>query len=100
MLFRSKQLAVGVILGLIYGGFLGGVARFRFHQDITAGILALTVGLSVLCSMSLAALMGSFVPMVFKRMDIDPAVASGPFISTTIDVIGIFIYLSIATILL
>jgi magnesium transporter len=95
-----KQLSVGVILGLIYGGFLGGVARFRFHQDITAGILALTVGLSVLCSMSLAALMGSFVPMVFKRMDIDPAVASGPFISTTIDVIGIFIYLTIATILL
>jgi magnesium transporter len=91
---------VGVILGLIYGVFLGGVARFRFHQDISAGILALVVGSAVICSMSLAALMGSLVPMIFRRINIDPAVASGPFISTSIDVVGIFIYLSIATILL
>jgi len=95
-----KQLAVGVLLGLIYGAFLGGVARVRFHQDIIPWVLSTTVGLSVFCSMSLAALMGSFVPMVFRKINIDPAVASGPFISTTIDVIGIFIYLSIATILL
>jgi magnesium transporter len=96
----SKQLTVGVILGLIYGGFLGVVARFRFHQDVSAGLLALVVGISVICSMSIAALMGSLVPMVFRRINIDPAVASGPFISTSIDVVGIFIYLSIATILL
>lgn len=96
----SKQLTVGVILGLIYGGFLGVVARFRFHQDVSAGLLALVVGISVICSMSLAALMGSLVPMVFRRINIDPAVASGPFISTSIDVVGIFIYLSIATFLL
>ncbi len=95
-----KQLAVGLLLGVIYGAFLGVIARFRFHQDITPWILSMTVGLSVFCSMSLAALMGSFVPMVFRKINIDPAVASGPFISTTIDVIGIFIYLSIATILL
>ena len=95
-----KQLSVGVLLGMLYGVLLGLVARFRFNHDISAGTLAFTIGLSVICSMSLAALMGSLVPMLFRKMDIDPAVASGPFISTSIDVIGIFIYLAIATVLL
>jgi magnesium transporter len=96
----SKQLTVGVLLGIIYGTFLGSVAKVRFHGEISSIVFPLVVGVSVICSMSLAALMGSLVPMIFRRIDIDPAVASGPFISTSIDVIGIFIYLSIATMLL
>ncbi|MBU1169249.1 MAG: magnesium transporter [Proteobacteria bacterium] len=96
----SKQLAIGLILGVIYGGLLGGVARFKYDHEMSASLLALAVGLSVFCSMSIAALMGSLVPMVFRKIQIDPAVASGPFISTSIDVISVFFYLSIATTLL
>lgn len=96
----TKQLAIGVILGLIYGVLLGCVAQFKYHQEISATLLALAVGISVLCSMSIASLMGSLVPMVFRKFNIDPAVASGPFITTSIDVIGVFFYLSIATTLL
>jgi magnesium transporter len=95
-----KQQSIGVILGVIYGLFLGAVAHYRYNHEVTASLLALVVGLAVLCSMSIAALMGSVVPMVFRKLHIDPAVASGPFITTAIDVVSVFFYLSIATTLL
>lgn len=95
-----KQVAIGLSLGMIYGIVLGAIAQFRYHQEITAVRLSLSVGVSVLCSMAIASLMGALVPMVFRKLEIDPAVASGPFISTSIDVIGVFFYLSIATTML
>jgi magnesium transporter len=44
-----------------------------------------------------ASLMGTVVPFVFKRLGIDPAVSSGPFVTTANDITGILIYLSIST---
>ena len=91
-----KELSVGMILGIIYGVMIGLVAQ------VEHGRVALTVSvcLAVLSSMSVAALVGSLVPMLFAKLHIDPAVATGPFVTTFIDVIGIFIYFQIATILL
>jgi len=91
-----KELSIGIILGLIYGLIIGLVAHMRY------GILALafSVCCSIVCSMSVAALVGSLVPMVFARMDIDPAVATGPFVTTAIDIISVFFYFIIATTLL
>ncbi len=91
-----KQLCVGLILGIFYGLLIGLVAQFQY--SIMA--MTLSVGLSVLCSMSIAALVGSLVPMVFARLNIDPAVATGPFVSTSMDIISVFFYLTIATSLL
>ncbi|MBA3018645.1 MAG: magnesium transporter [Proteobacteria bacterium] len=91
-----KELAVGFILGLVYGFIIGVVAQFRY--DTWA--LALSVGLSVICSMSVAALLGSMVPMAFARINIDPAVASSPFVTTSVDIISVFFYFEIATTLL
>lgn len=91
-----KQLAVGFILGLIYGLFIGGVAQFQY----SLGMLALTVGFAVFCSMTVAALSGTLMPMVLARMNVDPAVASGPFVTTAIDVLSIFFYFLIASALL
>jgi magnesium transporter len=92
----SKELAIGVILGLVYGLIIGLVAHMRY------GILplAFSVCSSVICSMSVAALVGSMVPMVFARMDVDPAVATGPFVTTAIDILSVFFYFVIATSLL
>lgn len=95
-----KQLSIGLLLGLIYALLLGSVVRFKYNYEVSASLLALAVSISVFCSMSFAALMGSLVPMIFRKIHIDPAVASGPFISTSIDVMGVFFYLSIATTLL
>ena len=91
-----KELAIGVILGLIYGLLIGSVAQFRYSIEA----LAISVALAVICSMSLAALIGSLVPMSFAKINIDPAVATGPFVTTAIDVIAVFFYFLIATTLL
>jgi len=91
-----KELSIGLILGMFYGVLIGSVAQFRY----TLAGLAAAVGLAVLCSMSVAALVGSLVPMLFARMNIDPAVATGPFVTTSIDIISIFFYFVIATALL
>jgi len=61
---------------------------------------AMSVALAVLSSMSVAALVGSMMPMVFARINIDPAVATGPFVTTSIDIISIYFYFTIATVLL
>jgi magnesium transporter len=91
-----KEMAVGVILGLVYGILIGGVAQVSYHTLN----LTIAVCLSVLSSMSMAALIGSLVPLVFARINVDPAVASGPFVTTAIDVISVYFYFKIATMLL
>ena len=91
-----KELSIGFLLGLFYGALIGGVAQFQF----TLYRLAISVGAAVVTSMSVAALVGSLVPMVFARLNIDPAVAAGPFVTTSIDIIAVFCYFKIATLLL
>jgi magnesium transporter len=91
-----KELTIGVILGLVYGLLIGSVAQFRYSMEA----LALAVSLAVICSMSIAALVGSLVPMGFARINIDPAVAAGPLVTTSIDIISVFFYFLIATALL
>ncbi|MGD2271189.1 MAG: magnesium transporter [Desulfobacterales bacterium] len=91
-----KELAIGCILGVVYGSLIGSVAQFRF----TKGLLALAVGLAVISSMAIAALVGSLIPMAFARIHIDPAVATGPFVTTAMDIISVFFYFTIATALL
>ncbi len=92
----AKELSIGLILGLIYGSFIAVVAQLHH----STGAVAVAVGLSVICSMSVAALVGSMVPMIFARINIDPAVATGPFVTTAIDIISVFFYFKIATTLL
>ncbi|MEE4262860.1 MAG: magnesium transporter [Desulfobacteraceae bacterium] len=91
-----KELSIGFILGLVYGLLIGSVAQFRYSMEA----LALSVALAVICSMSVAALVGSLVPMGFARINIDPAVAAGPLVTTAIDIISVFFYFLIATTLL
>jgi len=91
-----KELAVGLILGVVYGLLLGIVAQLRYSTYA----LAISVGFAVISSMSLAALIGSLVPMSFAKINVDPAVAAGPFVTTAIDIISVFFYFQIATFLL
>lgn len=62
--------------------------------------LAFAVGLAVVSSMTVAALMGSLVPMLFQKANIDPAVATGPFVTTSVDIVSVYCYFMIATTLL
>jgi len=89
-----KEIRVGLILGILYGILLGLFAIFRF-LDISP-ILGLVVGLSICASMLIAATIGSLVPLILDRFDIDPAVATGPFVTTAIDILGVALYFIIA----
>jgi len=93
-----KEIQVGVLLGLTYGVLLGIVAHLRF-MEIT-WTLGLVVGLSVGASMIIAATVGTVVPLLLKRLDIDPAIATGPFVTTSVDILGVLLYFTIATNLL
>ena len=92
----SKELTIGLILGLTYGLVIGAVAQLAFGKMA----LAISVCGAVLSSMAVAALVGSLVPMAFAKINIDPAVATGPFVTTSVDVISVFFYFMIATKLL
>jgi len=91
-----KELSIGLILGLVYGLLIGSVAHYRYSMVP----LAVAVSLAVISSMSIAALVGSLVPMGFARINIDPAVATGPFVTTAIDILSVSFYFLIATTLL
>jgi len=91
-----KELVIGGMLGVFYGLLIGAVAQVSYSRLS----FALAVALAVLSSMSVAALVGSLVPMFFARLNIDPAVATGPFVTTAIDIISVFFYFQISTILL
>ena len=93
-----KELRVGLLLGVLYGIMLGIFANLRFID--TDPMLGLVVGLSVSCSMLIAVAVGSFTPLVLRKLDIDPAVATGPFVTTSIDMLGVLFYFVIAGLLL
>ncbi|MBF0200234.1 MAG: magnesium transporter [Desulfamplus sp.] len=96
----GKELSIGLILGLIYGLFIGIVAKLRFISEPFSLQLAFSVCLAVISSMSVAALVGSMVPMLFEKLNIDPAVATGPFVTTSMDIVSVYFYFMIATLLL
>jgi magnesium transporter len=91
-----KELAVGFILGAVYGIMIGVVAQLQY----STAMVAVSVGLAVMSSMAVAALVGSMVPMGFARINVDPAVATGPFVTTAIDIVSVYFYFQIATTLL
>ena len=91
-----RELSIGFLLGFVYGLLLGLV--IHFHFDLW--LLGVTVGLAVISAMTVAAMVGSLVPMIFARINVDPAVATGPFVTTSIDILSVFFYFQIATVLL
>lgn len=106
-----KEIRIGFANGLLLG-LLSVAFVFLFiwitKQPVTSDafnyIEALEVsgivGGSLLIAMTLSSTIGSLIPILFKKINIDPAVASGPFITTLNDVIAVLIYYGLATILL
>jgi magnesium transporter len=91
--YLLRETGIGVMLGLLYGALLAGYAAVRYASDGAPVMpLAFTVGISILASMTAAASMGAATPLVFDRLNIDPAIATGPIVTTTVDVVGILVY--------
>ena len=91
-----KEGRVGLSLGAIYGMLLGTVA-FAWQQIPLLGVV---VGVAICTAMGIAAMLGGLLPLIFARFRIDPAVASGPFLTTAIDIIGLATYLMTAKLLM
>lgn len=87
---------VGVFTGIICS-LLIGIATYIFVKDIN---IVLIVSISLLINMIIGAMIGSFIPMMFKKMEVDPSIVSAPLIATSLDIIGIVIYFLITTITL
>jgi magnesium transporter len=90
------EISVGLVVGIVCSILVGGAAIF-LNGDYH---VALIVGISMWVNMTAAATIGTIVPLVFKKIGVDPAVASAPFITTTIDVAALTIYFSLATFML
>ena len=93
-----KEIKVGLILGSLYGILLGVFAKFTFTS--APDNLGFVVGLSICASMVVAATVGTIIPLILRKLDIDPAIATGPFVTTSIDILGVLFYFLIAGIFL
>jgi magnesium transporter len=88
-----REMLVGLINGMSFAAILGVIAAGWFH--ITD--LGLVIGLAMVCVLTAAAIGGIVIPLTLIRFGIDPALASGPFVTTVTDVVGFFSFLGIAT---
>ncbi|MCA9765368.1 MAG: magnesium transporter [Carnobacterium sp.] len=88
-----KELLAGMMIGLTAGIVLAFVAGI-FYQNL---ILAFIIAFSLFITLSLSTVVGAVIPFLINKLDIDPAIASGPFITTINDAMGLMIYFSIAT---
>ncbi len=94
------QMRIGMILGFAYGILLGVFAViFHLHQ-VNILNMGITISVSLMLAMSLSATMGTLIPITLHRLNIDPAIATGPIVTTVSDIFGISIYLITASILL
>lgn len=93
-----KELTIGFCLGFFYGAMLSLFTQFKYGHELWE--LGMVVGFAMICSMTVAATLASSIPLVFHRFNIDPAVATGPFVTTFTDILSVFFYFKIATLLL
>jgi magnesium transporter len=95
--FVTREVWIGLLLGTLFALVLGSYGLARYSSEPMLGV---SVAASVFCAMSLATLIGSSIPLGLQRVGIDPAIATGPFVTTGVDVLSIVVYLSIAKLLL
>ena len=88
-----RELLVGVLNGIFFAVIMGSIAVAWFHVED----LGLVMGLAMICVLTAAALGGIIIPLGLARLGADPAVSSGPFVTTITDVVGFFSFLGIAT---
>ncbi len=91
-----KELMVGVLNGLLWALTVG-VATIFWHQNY---LVALALALAMVINLAFAALSGVIIPIMVRKVGVDPAVASGVILTTVTDVVGFFAFLGLATLFL
>jgi magnesium transporter len=88
-----RELTVGVVNGVLFALILGLIAGTWFRTTDIAAV----IGLAIVTVLTAAALGGILIPLALDRLGVDPAVSSGPFVTTVTDIVGFFSFLGIAT---
>ena len=91
-----REVGVGILTGLIFAVSMGLIGVFWFGT----AMLGVVIAISMLINLVVANLAGTTIPVFLEKLGIDPALASGAFVTTVTDVVGFFAFLSIAGILL
>jgi magnesium transporter len=91
-----REFRIGLVIGTFFG-IMVILLTWRWQHNYALGLV---VGFAMILNMTLATLIGTMTPFVLKKINIDPAIASGPVIATTIDVIGLAVYFTLVTIFL
>ncbi len=96
-----KRLLKELLLGLVNGIAIGLLAFIITHFIFGAPYnVSFTIGIALITVIIMAALIGTFIPIFLDKKGIDPAVATGPFITTSNDIFGVFLYFLVAKIIL
>jgi magnesium transporter len=99
-----RELLTGLLLGLILGviGWVRVAAEGALMGNFTEfwPLVGLAIGLSLVGVVLWGSLIGSMLPLILRRIGLDPATSSAPFVSTFVDVTGIVIYFSVAAFIL
>jgi magnesium transporter len=88
-----RELMVGALNGLVFAMIMGTIAALWFN----VADLGLVIALAMVTVLASAALGGIVIPLILFRLGADPAVSSGPFVTTVTDVVGFFSFLGIAS---
>lgn len=88
-----REFGTGVILGVVCMIVIFGVITFLYDN----ALIGIIVGISIFAALSVATIVGTLIPLLINRLKLDPAVASGPFITTLMDNLGLIIYFTVAT---
>jgi len=92
----QKEFLTGILLGIVLG--ILGLLRALFFQK--SSLLGLTVGLTLIINTTLATSLGAVLPLATKRMNFDPAIISGPLITSIMDVTSLLIYFALAKLII
>lgn len=92
----KKEVILSLVNGLFFAIIMGIIAAIWFDK----GMLGIVIGMSMIINLLSAGFFGSMVPLLLKKLDIDPAIGSTVILTTVTDVVGFFSFLGLATIIL
>ena len=91
-----REFRIGLVIGTFFG-IMVILLTWKWQHNCALGLV---VGFAMILNMTLATVIGTMTPFALKKINIDPAIASGPVIATTIDVIGLAVYFTLVTVFL
>ena len=92
----SKELIVGMLNGIVWALVVGGIAFLWFKQ----ANIGMVIAAAMIINLIIAAFSGAAIPLILRKLGIDPAIAGSVVVTTVTDIVGLFVFLGLATIFL